>query len=158
MFLYKLLYTRWITSLYRGWGQPRRMPVSKAAVLTTLSQGSPETAGKRKYYITIHKSTKLWNNFMVGVTTTWGTVLKGCSIRKVKNHCSKEIHLHWLFVGKKYILNHKVPLAQICEIFFNNMVKNHPIVKYYSNYSSKIWEKSFTDCHWSHAIWVWKCT
>jgi hypothetical protein len=41
-------------------------------------------------YITIHNSIKItamkkqWNNFMVGVTTTWGTVLKGHRIRKVE--------------------------------------------------------------------------
>ena len=29
------------------------------------------------------------NNFMVGVTRTWGTILKGHSIRKVENHCKK---------------------------------------------------------------------
>ena len=28
------------------------------------------------------------NNFMVGVTTTWGSVSKGRSIKKVENHCS----------------------------------------------------------------------
>lgn len=27
------------------------------------------------------------NDVMVGVTTTQGTVLKGCSTRKVENHC-----------------------------------------------------------------------
>ena len=26
-------------------------------------------------------------NFTLGVITTWGTALKGCSIRKVENHC-----------------------------------------------------------------------
>ena len=26
------------------------------------------------------------NNFMIGVTTTWGTVLKSCSVREVENH------------------------------------------------------------------------
>lgn len=35
---------------------------------------------------------QLWsrnkNNFMVGVTTTWGTVLKGHGIRKFENHCN----------------------------------------------------------------------
>lgn len=29
---------------------------------------------------------------MVGVTTTWGTVLKGYCIRKVEKHCPTEIH------------------------------------------------------------------
>lgn len=27
-----------------------------------------------------------WNNFMVGITTTWRTVLKGLNIRKAQNH------------------------------------------------------------------------
>ena len=30
---------------------------------------------------------------MVGVTTTWGTVLKGPSIRKVENYCSRKFYL-----------------------------------------------------------------
>lgn len=40
-------------------------------------------------YITVAKlqlSKWHWNNFMVGVAATWGTVLKGCSIRKIENH------------------------------------------------------------------------
>ena len=43
----------------------------------------------------IHNSSKItvmkwrWNNVMVGVTTTWGTVLMGCSIRKAETHGSK---------------------------------------------------------------------
>jgi hypothetical protein len=28
----------------------------------------------------------------LGVTTTWGTVLKGHSIRKVENHCLRDIY------------------------------------------------------------------
>ena len=43
-------------------------------------------------FITVAKL-QLWSsnksNFMVGVTTTWGTVLEGHSIRKGENHCSR---------------------------------------------------------------------
>ena len=52
-------------------------------------------------YIVIHNSSKItviekqWNNFMVeGVTTKWGTVLEGRSIRKAEKHCSKTL-LTW---------------------------------------------------------------
>jgi hypothetical protein len=61
----------------------------------TLSQGSPKTIGKQKclYYITVARL-QLWSNnknsFMVcvlgGVTTPWGSVLKGGSIRKNESH------------------------------------------------------------------------
>ena len=33
---------------------------------------------------------------MFGVTTTWGSVLKGCSIRKAENHISKAFT--WVFI------------------------------------------------------------
>ena len=56
-------------------------------------------------YIMIHNSSKISyevaTSFMVGggVPTTWGTVLKGCSIRKVENHWYKwwnwPEHKHW---------------------------------------------------------------
>lgn len=29
---------------------------------------------------------------VIGVTTAWGTVLKGCRIRKAENHCSRALH------------------------------------------------------------------
>ena len=47
-------------------------------------------------YIMIHNSSKITvmsrneHNFTVGVTTR-GTVLKGCSIREAKNHCSRVV-------------------------------------------------------------------
>ena len=43
-------------------------------------------------FITVAKL-QLWNSkeiiLWLGVTTTWGTILKGRSTRKVKNHCLK---------------------------------------------------------------------
>ena len=48
--------------------------------------------GSVTYHTLILNSSKITvmkhhqGNLMVGVTTTWGTVLKGCSIRKVENH------------------------------------------------------------------------
>lgn len=45
----------------------------------------------------IHDSRKIaamkqrQKNFITGVTTTWGTVLKGCSTSKVEDCCSKII-------------------------------------------------------------------
>ena len=46
---------------------------------------------------------QLWSsdeyNFVVGVTTTRGTVLKGHGIRKVENQCSKELYIE-VFWGK----------------------------------------------------------
>lgn len=43
-------------------------------------------------YIMIHNNRKIReDNFMVeGVATTWGTVLKGCSLREFENNCSIE--------------------------------------------------------------------
>jgi hypothetical protein len=55
---------------------------------------APQTSFISDIYIVIHKSTKfiVWSsnksNFVVGVTPTWGTVLKGGSIGKVENHGS----------------------------------------------------------------------
>lgn len=43
--------------------------------------------------------------------------IKGYSNRKVDNHSSKQIHPNWLFVGTKYMLNNKLPLAQFVGIF-----------------------------------------
>lgn len=45
---------------------------------------------------------QLWssnnNNFILGVTTTWRSILKGLSIKKVENHCSSWslVYFVWL--------------------------------------------------------------
>ena len=66
--------------------------ISRAVVLNLiLFRGGDRVTIGTVIYVTIHNSNKtvavkiiLW----LEVSTTWGTVLKGHSIRKVENHCS----------------------------------------------------------------------
>ena len=62
----------------------------------TFSQGLPKTVRKHIYlhYDSYQQQNHSYevadkNNVMVGATTTRGTVLKGCSVRKVEKHSSK---------------------------------------------------------------------
>lgn len=60
-------------------------------VWMTLSQGSPKTIGKQVFTLWFITSKIIvmewkWNNFMVGVITTWGIVLRGHNSRKVDNY------------------------------------------------------------------------
>jgi hypothetical protein len=46
---------------------------------------------------------QLWSSseiiLWLGVTTTWGTLLKGCSVRKVESHYPKDSYVgFWLFI------------------------------------------------------------
>lgn len=58
------------------------------------------------------------NNFMVGVTTAWGTVLKGCNVRKVGNLCIKGTHegtvtaAQWLREGSDSTASRKAAISQ----------------------------------------------
>ena len=64
----------------------------------------------------------------LGVLTTWGTVLKGCSIRMAEKHCLRlrkshptlqKLHLHSQASGQErgftgYVQNWRVGILQVC--------------------------------------------
>lgn len=59
----------------------------------TFPQRLPETVGKHRYYVVIDNSSKITVLaraivLRLGSTTTWRTLLKGCTLRKVENRWS----------------------------------------------------------------------
>ena len=68
----------------------------------SFSQGSPKTVCIPDIFIMIHNSSKITYQIATriilwpGVTTAWGTVLNGHSIRKVENHCTKRCTSGWI--------------------------------------------------------------
>lgn len=71
--------------------------------VAALSQESHQISCILDIYTTNLNSSKITvimekpSNFMVGVTTTLGSILKGSSIRKVENHCYTQIFTATLF-------------------------------------------------------------
>ena len=85
------------------WGISREVKavVLNLWVMVPLGGGHISKVLHILYYITIHDSSKITvmkqqrNNFIVGVTTTWRTVLKGHGIRNIENHCISTKGCHW---------------------------------------------------------------
>ena len=63
---------------------------------------------KHQYVQVIVAKLQLWNiskiMWWLGVTTTWGTVLKGCSVRKVEKHLAKRNYSWWSEEGFFFFL------------------------------------------------------
>lgn len=69
-----------------------REVVLNLRVKTTLGVKQPFHRSWILYlYVTVHNNllswSGNWDNLMIGITTTWGTLIKCCSIRKIKKHC-----------------------------------------------------------------------
>ena len=105
--LYKVLIGNFLELLFQD------QPDSRAAVLnlgasTPLGESNDPLQGSHIIYpicqvftlrfVTVAKL-QVWNSneiiLWLKVTTTWGTLLKGCSVRKVESHCLRATRVTW---------------------------------------------------------------
>lgn len=104
----------------------------------SLSQRPPKATRKCRY---LHYDSQWQQHYSyeaamktiewLGLTTTWRTVSKGCSIRKVENHCSRLCSLVMAKVRDFHIFSHHSRCVKTfqCDYFVNTQapVNNTPV-------------------------------